>query len=84
MLALRSSESSEPAFYRQTRHARPCAEPPHLTTLRRNDVDGRDKPGHDTEADRLQLIYGLNAVSGHTPGPGILLYRRLILDSLIG
>src|SRR5260221_14059614 len=32
---------------RKTRHARPCAGHPRLSFRGREDVDGRDKPGHD-------------------------------------
>src|SRR5258708_33405108 len=32
---------------RKTRHARPCAGHPRLSLRGREDVDGRDKPGHD-------------------------------------
>jgi hypothetical protein len=35
------------------RHARACPGHPRLTALMGEDVDGRDKPGHDEETPRL-------------------------------
>jgi hypothetical protein len=40
----------------EVRQARPCAGHPRLgLDLRKKDVDGRDKPGHDEELDHIQV-----------------------------
>jgi hypothetical protein len=38
------------------RHARACRGHPRLPSFKKQDVDGRDKPGHDGGEDQAQII----------------------------
>ncbi|HEY7664935.1 MAG TPA: hypothetical protein VH934_17600, partial [Xanthobacteraceae bacterium] len=59
VVADRNSRSArELARMLNSRHARPCAGHPRLSSPSKSkDVDGRDKPGHDIELNKAPISY---------------------------